>query len=37
MQENGEYDDGNVYQKGEKIPVHIFNGHLIEMNDIFDF
>jgi Uma2 family endonuclease len=37
MQENGEYDDGEVYQTGEKIPVHIFDGHLIDMNDIFDF
>ena len=37
MQENGEFDDGEVYQRGEKIPVHIFNGHLIEANDIFDF
>ena len=37
MQENGEYDDGEVYQTGEKVPVHIFDGHLINMNDIFDF
>jgi len=37
MQDNGEYDDGEVYQTGEKIPVHIFDGHLIEMSDIFDF
>jgi len=37
MQEDGEYDDGEVYQMGEKIPVHIFNGHLIDMNHIFDF
>jgi len=37
MQENREYDDGNVYLKGEKVPVHIFNGHLIEVSDIFDF
>ena len=37
MQENGEYDDGEVYQTGEKVPVHIFNGHLIEVSDIFDF
>ena len=37
MQENGEYDDGEVYQVGEKIPVHIFDGHLIDANDIFDY
>ena len=30
-------NDGEVYQTGEKIPVHIFNGHLIDMNDIFKF
>jgi len=35
MQQDGEYDNGEVYQTGEKIPVHIFNGHLIDMNDIF--
>jgi len=29
------YDDGEVYQTGEKAPVHIFGGHLIDMNDIF--
>ena len=37
MQENGEYDDGEVYQKGEKVPVHIFDGYTIDANDIFDF
>ncbi|MCL2074360.1 MAG: Uma2 family endonuclease [Marinilabiliaceae bacterium] len=37
MLENGEYNDGEVYQKNEKIPVHIFDGHLIETNDIFNF
>ena len=37
MQENGEYDDGEAYQRGEKIPVHIFNGYMIDANDIFDY
>ena len=37
MQENGEYNDGEVYQCGEKVPVHIFNGHPVEINDIFNF
>ena len=36
MQKNGEYDNGEAYQMGEKVPVHIFDGHLIDMNDIFD-
>jgi Uma2 family endonuclease len=37
MQPDGEYDDGEVYQKGEKVPIHIFGGHLIDLDDIFDF
>ena len=37
MQQDGEYDDGKVYQTGQKIPVHTLNGHLIDLNDIFDF
>ena len=30
-------DDGEVYQMGEKVPVHTFDGHLIDVNNIFDF
>ena len=37
MQENGEYDDGEAYKTDEKVPVHIFGGHLIDVNDIFNF
>ena len=37
MQENREYDDGEVYQMGEKVPVHILSGYLIDLNDIFNF
>jgi len=37
MQQDGEYDDGNIYPPGKKVPVHIFGGHLIDVNDIFDF
>jgi len=37
MQQDGEYDDGKAYATGEKVPVHIFNGHQIDINDIFDF
>ena len=37
MQQDGEYDDGNIYPPGKNVPVHIFGGHLIDVNDIFDF
>jgi Uma2 family endonuclease len=37
MQQDGEYDDGKIYQRGEKVPVHTFGGHQIDVNDIFDF
>ena len=37
MQPDGEYDDGNVYITGEKAPVYIFDGYLIEIDDIFNF
>ena len=32
-----EYDDGTDYILGEKVPVHVFDGFLIEMGDIFHF
>jgi Uma2 family endonuclease len=36
LQDNGEYDDGTVYETlGDKVPVHVFGGYLIELNDIF--
>ena len=37
LQKNGEYDDGTEYIMGEKIPVHVFDKYLIEMNEIFNF
>ena len=37
MQENGEYNDGEAYKADEKIPVNIFNGYMIDGNDIFDY
>jgi Uma2 family endonuclease len=37
MQQDGEYDDGNIYPTGKKVPVHIFGGHQIDVKDIFDF
>jgi len=37
MQQDGEYDDGKLYKTGEKVPVYIFNGHQIDLNDIFNW
>jgi Uma2 family endonuclease len=37
MQEDGEFDDGEAYKCGEKVPIHTFGGHMIDMNSIFDF
>ena len=37
MQQDGEYDDGKLFKTDDKIPVHIFSGHQIAINDIFDF
>jgi Uma2 family endonuclease len=37
MQQDGEYNDGKAYHTGEKVPVHLFEGHLIDVKDIFDF
>jgi len=34
LQPNGKYDDGTRYESG-KIPVHIFNGYEIDIEDIF--
>jgi len=37
LQENGKYDDGVLYEKVGKVPVHIFDNHPIDLNDIFDY
>jgi len=37
LQGNGKYDEGIIYERDEKIPVHIFNDHLIDLSDIFHF
>ena len=37
MQNNGEYDDGIEYILDEKIPAYIFDGCIIDVNEIFDF
>jgi Uma2 family endonuclease len=35
LQEDGRYGEANVYEWEGKVPVHIFNGHLIDLEDIF--
>jgi len=36
LQENGKYNAGITYEWEEKVPIHIFNNHLIDLNDIFE-
>ena len=36
LQENGKYNDGITYEWEAKVPVHIFDNHLIDLNDIFE-
>ena len=36
LQENGKYDEGFTYEWEVKVPVHIFDNHSIDLNDIFD-
>jgi Uma2 family endonuclease len=35
LTENGTYDDGTLYERKGKVPVHIFDGYMIDLNDIF--
>jgi len=35
LQDNGKYNDGCVYELEGKVPVHLFNDYLIDMDDIF--
>ena len=35
LQENGKYNAGILYERKGTIPVHIFNGYLIDLSDIF--
>jgi len=37
LQDNGEYDDGTEYISGEKAPVHIFDGLLVDVEEVFKF
>jgi Uma2 family endonuclease len=36
LQENGKYDAGTLYEWEGKIPVHVFDNYLIDLNDIFE-
>jgi Uma2 family endonuclease len=36
LQENGKYDEGAVYEKTGKVPVHIFDGLKIDLKDLFE-
>ena len=35
LQSDGKYNNGRVYERKEKIPVHIFDDGLIDLEDIF--
>jgi Uma2 family endonuclease len=36
LQENGKYDAGAIYELKGKVPVHIFDNYLIDLDDIFE-
>jgi Uma2 family endonuclease len=36
LQPNGKYDDGTIYECGQKAPVHIFEGLEIDLDELFD-
>jgi len=36
LQDNGKYDDGTIYEFEAKVPVYIFDNHLIDLKDIFE-
>ena len=35
LQDDGKYDAGTVYELEGKVPVHVFDDHLIDLDDIF--
>ena len=35
MQENEKYDNGTLYERKGKVPVTVFEGYLIDLEDIF--
>ena len=36
LQKNGKYDDGSTYEFKTKVPVHVFDNYLIDLDDIFE-
>ena len=36
LQETGKYDEGAMYERTGKVPVHIFDNHPVDLEDIFD-
>jgi len=36
LQDNGKYDMGSLYEFDAKIPVHVFDDYLIDLNEIFN-
>jgi Uma2 family endonuclease len=36
LQEDGKYDKGTLYEWGGKVPVHVFDGATIDMEDVFE-
>jgi len=36
LQDDGKYNAGTLYEWEGKVPVHIFNDYLIDLNEIFD-
>jgi Uma2 family endonuclease len=37
LQEDGRYDEGKIYELKGKVPVHVFDNYLIDLDDIFEF
>ena len=37
LQDNRKYNTGTLYEFGAKVPVHVFDDYLIDLNDIFNF
>ncbi|MDR2014699.1 MAG: Uma2 family endonuclease, partial [Azoarcus sp.] len=35
-QDDGKYNDGTIYEENTKIPIHIFDNHTINWEDIFE-
>jgi len=35
LQDNGKYDDGTIYERTGKVPLSVFDGYLIDLEDIF--